>query len=318
MSWKTLFRTRFAVSLTWALTCSLLAVGLPAKAQESDLSTAPDPSASERQESTAQAPQTAQQATEIEAVAKPVPISPSPADPLRPAFQLYAEYDLPVLSIGAVFAASRLVLLQKAYCAPLCDKSELNPLDRQTAGRWSPAWQLTSNLVLGPLAAGAGLLLMIDEGFLNGLNDSVVIAESALAAMATVSVMTLATSRPRPFLYGEDAPLGKRNSSDAGLSFLSSHAAVAFSVVTSSFMTLRRLHPRGKLPFLVLGIGAGLALAVATARVMGGMHFITDAAGGAIVGTSMGVLVPALHRSPVRVAPSAGAAQLGVSLVGAF
>jgi hypothetical protein len=33
------------------------------------------------------------------------------------------------------------------------------------------------------------------------------------------------------------------------------------------------------------------------------MHFITDVVGGSVVGASVGVLLPALHASPVAVAP---------------
>jgi hypothetical protein len=44
--------------------------------------------------------------------------------------------------------------------------------------------------------------------------------ESGLAATAAVTMMTLAAGRPRPYLYGDKAPLSDRNSADAGLSFL--------------------------------------------------------------------------------------------------
>ena len=70
------------------------------------------------------------------------PIVPRPNDPSRPAFQLYAEIDIPVLAVGAVFAAARVIRTQKAYCAPLCDRSELNGLDRVTAGRYDTKWAL--------------------------------------------------------------------------------------------------------------------------------------------------------------------------------
>lgn len=251
-------------------------------------------------------------------VAEPTPIVPSPGDPLRPAFQLYAEFDLPVLGIGLVFAAARLTRAQKAYCAPLCEPGELNALDRTTAGYWSPAWQLTSDIGLYTIGVGAAVLLVADEGLLDALNDGVVIAESALAAIATASIMTLATSRPRPFLYGEDAPLSDRNSSDASLSFLSSHTAVAFAITTSTVMTMRRLHPKGALPWVVAGVGGALSTMVAVARVMAGKHFITDVTGGAIVGTSLGVLIPALHGSPVKLVPGASASHAGLSVVGRF
>jgi membrane-associated phospholipid phosphatase len=246
------------------------------------------------------------------------PIVPSPRNPLRPAFQLYAEVDLPVLAVGLVFAEARLVRSQPAFCAPLCNRNDLNAIDRVTAGYWSPGWQTASDYGLYAIGVGAATLLFVDEGFLPGLNDGVVVAESALGATAVASVMTLAAGRPRPFLYGEKAPLSERNSADAGLSFLSNHAAESFAIATSMLVTMRRLHPRSKLTWIVAGVGGAMATFVATARVLGGMHFITDVVGGAVVGTSVGVLVPALHGSPVSVVPVAGDGQHGLALVARF
>ena len=61
-----------------------------------------------------------------------------------------------------------------------------------------------------------------------------------------------------------------------------------------------------------------LASFVATARVLAGMHFATDVIGGAVVGASLGVLVPALHASPVSVVPLNQGATRGLALVGRF
>jgi membrane-associated phospholipid phosphatase len=246
------------------------------------------------------------------------PLVPSPENPLHPAFQLYAEIDLPILGMGLVFAGARLVHGQPAYCAPLCDPSTLNALDRTTAGYWSPAWQDASTVGLVAIGLSAATLLFIDEGLMPGLNDSVVIAESALGGIALASMMTLAAGRPRPFLYGEKAPLSARNGSDAGLSYLSSHAVASFAIVTSTFVTMRRLHPGKKVAWVVLGVGGAMATFVAVARVMGGMHFISDAAGGAVVGISVGMLVPSLHGSPVSIVPMAGEGRKGVALSARF
>jgi membrane-associated phospholipid phosphatase len=246
------------------------------------------------------------------------PILPSPKNPLRPAFQLYAEIDLPILAVGLVFAEARLVRSQAAFCAPLCDRNSLNAIDRTTAGYWSPGWQTASDYGLYAVGLGAATLLFADEGFLPALNDGVVILESALAATAVASIMTLAAGRPRPFLYGDTAPLSNRNSADAGLSFLSSHSALSFAIATSTLMTMRRLHPGSKVTWIVAIVGGSLATFVATARVLGGMHFITDVVGGAVVGMSLGVLVPALHASPVSIVPMAGDGQRGLALVTRF
>jgi membrane-associated phospholipid phosphatase len=237
---------------------------------------------------------------------------------LRPAFQLYAEVDLPILAVGLVFAEARLVRSQTAYCAPLCDSSGLNAIDRTTAGYWSPGWQTASDYGLYAVGLGAATLLFADEGFLPALNDGVVILESALAATAVASIMTLAAGRPRPFLYGDKAPLSNRNSADAGLSFLSSHTALSFAIATSTLVTLRRLHPGSKATWIVAIVGGSLATFVATARVLGGMHFITDVVGGGVVGISLGVLVPSLHASPVSIVPMAGDGQRGIALVARF
>jgi membrane-associated phospholipid phosphatase len=246
------------------------------------------------------------------------PIVPSPRNALKPAFQLYAEVDLPLLGIGVVLAAARLVRYQTAFCAPLCDRSTLNSLDRATAGYWSPAWQTASNVGIYSLMAGSAAMLAFDEGGLDALNDGVVIAESALAAVAVASMVTLATNRPRPFLYGEKAPLSERNSPNGSLSYLSSHSAVSFAIATSSFMASRRLYPGSARQWYVLGVGTAMASFVAAARVMGGMHFMTDSLGGAVVGSSLGVLIPALHRSPVTVVPIAGETHRGLALAGRF
>jgi membrane-associated phospholipid phosphatase len=262
-------------------------------------------------------PQKVEDAKTTAKAAELTPIVPSPKNPLHPAFQLYAELDLPILGVGLVFAEARAVRSQPAFCAPLCSGG-LDALDRTTAGYWSPAWQRASDYGLYGIGVGAGILLLADEGFLPALNDGAVVAESALAATAVASIMTLSAGRPRPFLYGEKAPLAERNSADAGLSFLSSHAAVSFAIAASTFMTMRRLHPRSKATWLVAAVGGAIASFTAAARVLGGMHFITDVVGGAIVGTSIGVVIPALHASPVAVVPVAGEGRGGLALSGRF
>jgi undecaprenyl-diphosphatase len=131
-------------------------------------------------------------------------------------------------------------------------------------------------------------------------------------------VIALAAGRPRPFLYGTDAPSSARTDGNGGLSFVSSHASVAFATVMSTYMATRRLNPNSKISLVVLGVGGLLASFVAVARVTGGQHFITDAVGGAIIGTSTGVLVPALHSSPVKIVPVVSETQRGLAIAGVF
>jgi len=49
------------------------------------------------------------------------------------------------------------------------------------------------------------------------------------------------------------------------------------------------------------------------------MHFISDVVGGAIVGSSLGLLIPSLHGSPVSIVPVAGVGgQRGIAVSARF
>ncbi|HMG52073.1 MAG TPA: hypothetical protein VK601_01300, partial [Kofleriaceae bacterium] len=201
-------------------------------------------------------PKKVEEAKEIAKTAELTPIVPNPNDATRPAFQLYAEIDPPILAVGTVFALARRIKTDPAFCAPQCDSVGLNSLDRLTAGYYSAGWSTASDYMVYGLGAATAGLLIADEGFLSALNDGVVIGEATLSAAGIASVMTLAAGRPRPLLYadssasgGYKAPLEIRNSADAGLSFLSGHTAQAFAIVTSLYITEHRLHPRSRYPY---------------------------------------------------------------------
>jgi len=247
------------------------------------------------------------------------PIKPDPTSVKKPAFQLYLESDIPVLAVSAVLTSARLLRSTPPQCRMLddhCDPAELNAFDRHFAGTWRPGWTAYSNYGFAALTVGSATLLMIDEGPLSALNDAVVVAESAFVATALPSMTTLATSRPRPYTYGSRAPLTERQSGNASLSFISSHTSVSFAVATSMFIATKRLHPNSALPWLTLGIGLAGATSIASARVLAGQHFPTDVFSGAVIGASVGVIIPSLHELPVQVGPAA--AGKGLSLSGNF
>jgi membrane-associated phospholipid phosphatase len=261
----------------------------------------------------------------------PVPTR-TESKPTRPAYQLYFEVDGPLLTISAVFAIGRAIRggLAPAYCAPVkgsvteqstqCDPATLNWLDRQVAGRYHPGWTRWSDITLYSLKALAAAGIVVDEGVRSGLNDLVVIAEATLASTAASGISTASTGRPRPYMYGTEAPLAVRESGDGGLSYFSSHTATAFGLTTSTFVTLHRLHPDDRWPWLVLAGGSVVAGFVGATRILAGEHFPTDVLAGAAVGVAFGLLVPAVHKAPVRleVAPLATTSGGGLSISGAL
>jgi membrane-associated phospholipid phosphatase len=260
-------------------------------------------------------------------------LTPIPVEPPRrrqPAYQLFAEADVPLLTIAAVFGIGRSIRegLAPAFCAPVkgspveatthCDPQTLNWLDRQVAGRYHPGWGRWSDIGLYGLGALAVSGIVVDEGLKAGLNDLVVVTEATLLASAASGISTAMTGRPRPYMYGTDAPLAVREDGTGGLSYFSGHTSTSFGIVTAAFVTLHRLHPDDRWPWLVLAGGAAAAGFVGATRILAGSHFPTDVVAGAAVGSAIGVMVPALHAAPrgISATPMPVASGGGLAITG--
>ena len=230
----------------------------------------------------------------------------------EPTYQVRAAVDAPVLTVATVVAASWLLRNEFAApaCAPLCPSARVFALDRFAAGNYRPGWAWVSDVSIASLYVSTTAALLFDEGLSNGAQDLVVIAEAIALSHATATTLNYAVRRPRPFVYGNEAPLEKRNSGNAGMSFFSGHTAGAFAAATALSATWLRRHPKSPFRFLVVGASLATASLVGTSRVLAGDHFPSDVAVGALVGASFGILVPALHDAPVRLAPMEGGLQV--------
>ncbi len=222
-----------------------------------------------------------------------------------PAYRFDPEIDLPVTALAAVIASGWVLRhdLAPAWCAPRCDASGVNAIDRGTAGRWDKTWTAASDITVATVLTGMLASPFIDQGG-SGAGDFVIVGQSILLANVSAIVSNLGTRRPRPFMYGERAPLEEREDGNGSLSFFSGHTAGAFSAVGAAFGALHRRHPHSAAPWIVLGVGGAASAFIGVGRVLGGQHFPTDVLAGAVAGTALGILVPALHDKPVRVTPA--------------
>jgi membrane-associated phospholipid phosphatase len=214
--------------------------------------------------------------------------------------------DLPLTLASAVIGSSWLLRSELAApdCAPRCNRDDLPALDRGVAGRFDPGARRFSDFGVAGLLAGSSALLLVDGGIVD-----FAIGVQAVLATSAFSVLTMmAVRRPRPFLYGEEAPLGARLSGNAGLAFPSGHTANAFAATFALFQTLRSRHPDSPWIWVALAGGCTLAGAVGASRVLAGDHFPSDVIAGAVLGSAIGWVVPELHRiAPgLSISPSAG------------
>ncbi|MDP6944440.1 MAG: phosphatase PAP2 family protein [Myxococcota bacterium] len=290
----------------------LLTVASVASAQ-STTAPAPDESASPSAE-----------AEQTEASNPDEPVGDSPTEPITvpqgPAYHVDLEIDIPMLIIPGVLMLGWPLsdTMPPPHCAPLCDPAGLNPIDRPAAGLYSEAWSMASDIGVGVLLASAVAVPFIDEAPMDALNDIIVIAQAIAWTEALAILTAMASRRPRPVLYSEKAPLEMRNDPDTALSFFSGHTGTAFAASTAIFQTLRRRHPDSALPWVALAVGDAIGIMVAVGRVKAGRHFPTDVIAAALVGTGVGLLIPALHDHPIQVTPMALQGGAGVAVGGAF
>jgi membrane-associated phospholipid phosphatase len=200
-------------------------------------------------------------------------------------------------------------------CAPLCNEDNVNPVDRPFAGMYSHGWQVTGDI------ATAATLVLVPAGLIIGepnryvWGDLLVVGEAVLVTSALQVPLSYALGRPRPRVYGTEAPLDERDDANAARSFFSGHVAncVAGTMVAST--ALRRLGKR-ELSWAVLGVGLAGSAVVGISRVAAGGHFPSDVVVGAAVGAGVGLMIPALHDQQLQVQPIAGPQTGGVAIAG--
>jgi membrane-associated phospholipid phosphatase len=192
---------------------------------------------------------------------------------------------------------------------PAASTSMLLPIDRpavtQTidpnASMWSNVilWTSTGFAVLDPMLSG------VRDGWDALLVDALMYAESTALTSALTDMLKIAVRRPRPYDYANPSA----TNTDAELSFPSGHASgVASVAATATYLAFVR-SPHTARPWIMLAVGTVLTSLVGVERVRAGAHFPTDVIAGSLLGGSIGVLVPHLHRH----AQEAPAVWLGVA-----
>jgi membrane-associated phospholipid phosphatase len=227
-----------------------------------------------------------------------------PELPPSRAYQLRLDLDLSVVLIAGA-ATSSFLFLDEApgvACAPHCDRSHVNALDRPAAGLYHPQWSAPGDVATAATLLLPATVILIDEGLVDGLNDDLVVAESALVSSGLQTMLSYAVARPRPRVYSDEAPLASRSNANAGRSFFSGHVANTVATSVAALRTYQRLR-RPVLGWTLLGVGLAGSAFVGFARVASGAHYPSDVVVGAAVGVGMGLALPALHDSPMRVTP---------------
>jgi membrane-associated phospholipid phosphatase len=188
------------------------------------------------------------------------------------------------------------------------DPGTVNVFDRGATRNWSPTWAHRSDAFRGSVFGAAALLLGGEavHAMADGRSDDAVtlgamFGEAALLTAGATYLTKVVAGRRRPFLYNEDLSVEERyliastGSDKPTMSFFSGHASAAFAAATFSSTVFQNAHGTSALSHLVWGSTLSLATLTAYARVKAGVHFPSDVIVGALVGGTIGYLIPSFH-----------------------
>ena len=225
--------------------------------------------------------------------------APRRDDPER-VYDLDPLIDLPLLGLGLATTSAAFLEVPPPACiaAGSCTPPEDMPgIDRRVLGEYSPGAHGAANAIVLTLALGPPVWSALETRDPSAwFADSVVHGESILLTQGLTQIVKFAVRRPAPLVYDASVPLADRESRDAARSFWSGHTATAFSAATTHAVTYWLRNPRDPWRFTVLAADMTAAAAVGLLKMEAGYHYPSDVAAGALVGTSIGVLVPMLHR----------------------
>lgn len=175
-------------------------------------------------------------------------------------------------------------------------KNDINTIDRISAGNYSNIQSVISDVLVGGSIASP-LLFLFD----NSMNETIMIIsvmymETIIFSHFLPSLAKDQIGRIRPYVYGDGAALSEKQSSDAQRSFFSGHATWAFATGIFFSTVYTDYHPNSEYNKYIWGGAIGLATSISLLRVTSGSHFISDIAAGAVVGSTIGYLIPLIHR----------------------
>jgi membrane-associated phospholipid phosphatase len=212
---------------------------------------------------------------------------------------------------------------------PPCDASQLNAFDRLAVGHSNQGARTAADIIsfVPIIYLGVDMLDVKPRNWRTYLTDVWVVAEALAWNGAIQDIVRRAVRRPRPFLYTPGVYPTERDNAEAGFSFYSGHTSFAFALAVSASYTFTLRHPRSKWRWVVWPTLMAIASIEPVLRVYSGDHFPTDVIVGAVAGSAIGLLFPAIHRRPrsmpkvftgMRLVPVFTPESTVVSVVGRF
>ena len=186
-----------------------------------------------------------------------------------------------------------LTILIISSCLFALDPSDINSFDRMLMNNYDRVKDNAATVL--EIAALASPAVLLSQGSDQYVTIGLMYAETLALTWGTTEIIKHLVERPRPYMYYDGYPQQKVDSGDWNRSFPSGHTSMSFAGASFASYVFWKYNPGSKWRIPVTAISYSLAATVAALRVAGGNHFATDVLAGALIGTAIGIGVPALH-----------------------
>ena len=192
-------------------------------------------------------------------------------------------------------AAILIILLAVCFHAsafPL-DHESVNSFDRTFMNSYDPVKDNAATVL--EIAAMAAPAVLLSQGPDQYVTIGLMYAETLALTWGTTEIIKHLVGRPRPYMYYDGYPQDKVEDGGWNRSFPSGHTSMSFAGASFASYVFWKYNPESKWRIPVTAFSYSLAATVAVLRVASGNHFATDVLAGALIGTAIGIGVPALH-----------------------
>lgn len=218
------------------------------------------------------------------------------------------------------FLVNRIEPLQ-ADAVLAMNRTAVNLYDREATYNFSQRLADISDIALVGVAAAPLFLLTGKNMRSDWLEIGTMYSETALLTTALVTISKGVFKRNRPFVYNPAAPRELKLEKDARQSFFSGHTAITFAAASFFSTVYEKYYPSSAVRPYISGAVFGAAALTGYLRYQSGKHYQTDIFTGAVIGTVIGYLIPAMHASkaeqeevPFTLLPGASFISLSIAL----
>lgn len=212
----------------------------------------------------------------------------------KPKVYITSAYSIGVFAGGYLYSKSIKGLSSSAVNS--ISVNSLSSFDRKAANNYSTTARTLSDISVFSTALLPNLLSLNKNVRSDFLTYNIVYGQALLSTVGQVMLLKSLTKKNRPYLYNPNVSLDEKLKNSARFSFPSGHIAVAATASYFFATTYSLYNPKSKYKKWVWIGATVLPLVTGYFRYEAGKHFVSDLAGGYLIGAANGIVFPLLFR----------------------